>query len=122
MDKKKIFDLMKEVFHASDNTVHLPDEDIDVPILEEPIMSIAKADDPLFLEMKNEEVIGENWLSPEEWLPRCKKRHRFLLPVFGGDKETSQGIRRTGGQSLEIRLSRRKHAFKGHDHCASGKA
>ncbi len=95
MDRKKIFDLMKEVFHASENTVHLPDENKDVTILEEPIMGIAKADDPLFLEMKNEEVIGENWLSPEEWLPGAKSVIVFFFPY-------SEEIRRRHRESEEL--------------------
>ena len=73
--------IMLKIFQKSDkNLIHLPDEDIDIPILEAPVMGIAAADDPMFAELKKPEVIGPNWLAPQEWLPSAKTVLVFFFP------------------------------------------
>ena len=52
MTKERLLELVKIRFEEAENTVHLPEENIDVPILEFPLVGFAGADDPLFKEYK----------------------------------------------------------------------
>ena len=59
MNPSEIQAMMLKIFQETDlNTVRLPEEDIDIPILEEPLMAVAAADDPLFAELKKPEAIS----------------------------------------------------------------
>jgi len=41
MKNEDIIRMVNEIFYASDkNTVHLPEENIDIPILEEPLITL----------------------------------------------------------------------------------
>ncbi len=66
MKNEDIIRMVNEIFYASDkNTVHLPEENIDIPILEEPLIGFAAADDPLFdLYKSDPSIIGETLLTP----------------------------------------------------------
>jgi len=45
-----------------------------------PIFSIARADDPWFLDIKRPEAVGEHHLMPKDWLPDAKTVISFFLP------------------------------------------
>lgn len=81
MNHSEIQEMILDIFQVSENNlVHLPDESIDIPILEEPLIGFAAADDPLFEELKQPEAIGQEWLSPREWLKEAKTVIVFFFP------------------------------------------
>ena len=81
MNREEVISLLLDVFRSSlDNTVHLPEENIDVPVLEEPLIGFAAAADPIFREFKKPEVIGPEWMAPEEWLEGAKTVIAFFFP------------------------------------------
>ena len=81
MDRNEVISLLMEVFRSTqNNTVHLPEEDADIPVLEEPLIGFAAADDPLFREFKKPEAIGPEWMAPEEWLDGAKTVIAFFFP------------------------------------------
>ena len=45
-----------------------------------PIFSIARADDPMFNEIKRPEVVGKHHLMPKDWLSEAKTVLTFFLP------------------------------------------
>ena len=45
-----------------------------------PIFAIGRADDPLFLDIKRPEAVGEHHLMPEDWLPGAKSVISVFLP------------------------------------------
>ncbi len=95
MNPSEIQAMMLKIFQETDlNTVHLPEEDIDIPILEEPLMAVAAADDPLFAELKKPEAISPDWMAPQEWLPEAKSVIVFFFPY-------SEDVRRRAAASDE---------------------
>ena len=74
MDKQSFTALAKDVFAglADINVAHMPVEDVDLPILDEPIIGFAAADDPIFDSFKDPHVVGENFLTPLERMPEAK--------------------------------------------------
>ena len=74
MDKQLFYSVTKQVFDSLEeiNTVHLPAEDITLPILDAPIIGFAAADDPLFDTFKDPQIIGDNWIGPVERMPEAK--------------------------------------------------
>ena len=85
MNPSEIQAMMLKIFQETDlNIVHLPEEDIDIPILEEPLMAVAAADDPLFAELKKPEAISPDWMAPQEWLPEAKSVIVFFFPYSEG--------------------------------------
>ncbi len=82
MKNEDILAMTEAVFRsAEDNVVHLPEENIDVPILEEPLVGFAAADDPLFDELKNNpKAIGDVFMTPREWMEDAKSVIVFFFP------------------------------------------
>ena len=95
MTKERLLELVKIRFEEEENTVHLPEENIDVPILEFPLVGFAGADDPLFKEYKKPEAIGESWMAPKEWLESAKTVVAFFFPY-------SEDIRSRARKSKEL--------------------
>ncbi len=95
MTKERIFELVRELFEEAENTVHLPEENVDVPVLEKPLVGFADADDPIFAEYKKPEVIGEEWMAPKEWLESAKTVIAFFFPY-------SEDIRSRARKSKEL--------------------
>ena len=46
-----------------------------------PIFAIGRADDPLFLDIKKPEAVGEHHMMPEDWLPGAKSVISVFLPL-----------------------------------------
>jgi epoxyqueuosine reductase len=46
----------------------------------EPLVGIASADDPMFLKLKEDNVIGSHHFSPVEWFPGAKSVISYFLP------------------------------------------
>ena len=76
-------DLIKdclEIFRQTEgNIVDIPDIG-ETQIYEEPIIGFASASDRIFETFRHKEVIGANYLSPNEWLPEAKSVVAFFLP------------------------------------------
>lgn len=52
----------------------------DMQIFEEPLIALAAAADPLFVKLKDPEVIGPHHLLPSEWLPGARTVISYFLP------------------------------------------
>ena len=74
MDNQQLAAAAKEVFAglAEANMALLPEEGVTVPVLEEPIIGFAAADDPIFDTFRDPVINGENWLGPKERMPEAK--------------------------------------------------
>ena len=57
---------------------------------EHPIFSIARADDPGFLDIKRPEVVGEHHLLPHDWLPEAKSVISVFMPYNHGTVESNK--------------------------------
>lgn len=70
----------KDIFADAEGNV------IDIPgigetvLFDEPIIGFAAADDEIFNTFRRKEVIGANYMSPDEWLPGAKTVISFFLP------------------------------------------
>ena len=61
------------------NTVEIPGTG-DTVLFDTPLTGFAAADDALFKRFTQPEIIGENYLTPAEWLPSAKTVISFFLP------------------------------------------
>ena len=81
MTDERFYELVKESFAALDgNSVHLPKENADIPVLEAPLVGVASADDPIFELFRAPEVIGPEWRAPREWMPEARSAAAFFFP------------------------------------------
>ncbi len=84
MEKKQIIDDMLEQFRACDGNViegKAALEGCDGLIMfDEPVFGISAVDDDIYKTFKKPEVIGDNFMLPEEWLPEAKSIISFFLP------------------------------------------
>ena len=97
MDNQRLIAIMKEVFAglAEKNQTHLPEEDVTLPIMDEPICGLAAADDPIFDTFRDPEINGPNWLGPRERMPEAKTVAVFYFSF-------SEEIRRRHRVSTEL--------------------
>lgn len=51
-----------------------------VPIFDHPLLGVADAADPIFLQMKKEDIIGDVFLLPQEWLNGAATVISYFLP------------------------------------------
>ena len=85
LTKEEIKRKMTELFHEVEDITKVDGVD-NLPgcegmlIYEEPLIGFASADDPLFEEYKKPHVIGENYLTPREWLEDTETIISFFLP------------------------------------------
>lgn len=79
---KNLFDLQEIIseFFSSNTKMNSAQEINLSRIIDEPLVGIASADDPIFKKLKEPEIIGENHLLPTEWLPEAKSVISFFLP------------------------------------------
>ena len=90
--KEEFPKLVKEAFaELPENTVHLPEENVDIPVLEEPLTGFADADDPLFEQYKDPAVIGENFKTPKEWMPEAQTVAGLYHESGTGDERGRRG-------------------------------
>lgn len=61
-------------------------------IYDRPLAAVAAADDPLFSELKRDEVIGAHTRSPDEWLPQARAVVCYFLPF-------SREVRKSNAQA-----------------------
>ena len=62
------------------NMADIPDIG-EIVMYDAPIVGFARADDELFMRFKQPEIVGENHLAPEEWLPSAKTVVSMFLPL-----------------------------------------
>lgn len=74
------------------NVVDLPAEQRTVTIFETPLAGSAAADDPIFLKYKLPEVIGPEWMSPEEWLPGARSVVSFFFPFTDEIRSSERAV------------------------------
>ena len=85
MNKGVFIDNVSELFLSNEynhipNDKALSDDLISVKIFDAPIIGITSADDPVFLELKNEHIIGKHFMLPSEWLPEAKSVISLFFP------------------------------------------
>lgn len=81
MDREMFIGIARQCFYESeDNAVYLPKEAVSLPILEEPLVGFAAADDPIFETFRRKEVIGSNWRAPQEWMPEARTAAALFFP------------------------------------------
>ena len=62
-----------------------------VTLFEEPLTGIAAASDLLFLQYKKPEVIGSEWMMPNEWLPNAKSVISMFFPFTEDVRKSNRG-------------------------------
>ncbi len=60
-------------------------------LFDAPIFGVSAADDPIYQTFKREEVIGETFMLPREWLPEAKSVISFFLPFTGRVRSSNRG-------------------------------
>ena len=95
MEKEQIINDMLEQFRACDGNVirgKIALEGCEGLIMfDEPVFGISAADDDIYKTFKKPEVIGENFLLPEEWLPEAKSVISFFLPFTERVRSSNRG-------------------------------
>jgi epoxyqueuosine reductase QueG len=61
--------------------VALIPEAIDMPLFDEPLIGIGAADDPLFMKLKEEDVVGPWYMIPKEWYSEAKSVISIFFPL-----------------------------------------
>ena len=56
---------------------------------EPPLVGVARAEDPLFLKLKQENIVGKAHLSPSDWLPGAKSVIAYFLPYSREIRESN---------------------------------
>ena len=100
-EAKQFFHRMPENQVGSD--VALRPDLAGLVLYEEPIFGVADAADPLFAELKREEAIGPQWLSPVEWLPSAQTVVTYFLPF-------TQEVKDSNRQNPSVASSQWQHA------------
>lgn len=99
MTKREFEQILMEVFETeTKNRIHLDSEDIDLPVFDAPIAGFASASDTLFTEVyKRPEVIGDFYMTPEEWLPGAKTVFSYFFPFSEAVRSRERTARKDGG-------------------------
>ena len=81
MTNERFMELVNMSFSAlKNNCVTLPEEGVTLQVLEAPLVGFASADDPLFEEYKDPEIIGPEFRTPEEYMTGAKTVAGFFFP------------------------------------------
>ena len=85
MTKNQLLELIQQLFSTCPGNTIAP-EDALLPelsgarIFESPLVCVAAADDPLYIKLKDESVVGPWHMNPEEWLPGAKAVVSLFFP------------------------------------------
>jgi epoxyqueuosine reductase len=60
-------------------------------LFEKPLVGIASADDPLFIELKKDDAVGSGHLTPGEWCPGAVSVISYFLPFSGEVRISNRG-------------------------------
>lgn len=81
MTNERFLELAAESFAALENNhVTLDGEGVTLQVLDMPLIGFAAADDPLFEEFRDPEVIGPEFRMPGEYMPGAKSVAGFFFP------------------------------------------
>ena len=61
-------------------------------LFEEPVFGVSAADDPIWDSFRRPDVVGDNFLLPEEWLPGAKSVLSFFLPFSERVRVTNREV------------------------------
>ena len=94
-EKEKQFEELTGLFLACNGNVIVAEEALPgcegLVLYEEPIFGVSAADDPIWSGFRRPEVIGDNFLLPEEWLPGAKSVLSFFLPFSERVRSSNRG-------------------------------
>ncbi len=77
-DIENLLDSLNEFIKTNPNNKV---EELDnMSIYDEPIIGIASVDDPLFISLKDESIIGPHHMTPKEWFPEGKSVISYFIP------------------------------------------
>ncbi|MDR3561654.1 MAG: epoxyqueuosine reductase [Negativicutes bacterium] len=65
---------------AEESSLNLAKDLNDLQIFDPPLLAVAAADDPLFESLKEEDAVGPQHLSPNQWLPGSRAVVSYFLP------------------------------------------
>ena len=94
-EKKELFLALSELFRACDGNVIREEEALPgcagLVLFEEPLFGVSAADDPIWKTFRRADVIGDNFLLPEEWLPGAASVLSFYLPFSERVRSSNRG-------------------------------
>ncbi len=95
MDKKRLIEELTELFLQCEGNIVSADAALEgcegLIMFDEPVFGISSADDDLYRIYKKKDVIGENFMPPEEWLPGAKSVISFFLPFTERVRSSNRG-------------------------------
>ncbi len=95
MEKKTVIRDMLELFRTCEGNVISAEAALEgcegLVMFEPPVFGFSAADDALYQIFKQEEVIGENFMLPQEWLPGAKSVISFFLPFTERVRRSNRG-------------------------------
>lgn len=92
MDRKTLSSIVEEMYGCTaGNTILLEKAERRVTLFEKPLIGIASASDSLFLQYKKPEVIGSEWMMPDEWLPEVKSIISMFFPFTAEVRKSNRG-------------------------------
>ena len=84
VDKDQLFRDLTGLFKSCEGNTVSEEQALEgcagLVMYKDPIFGVSSADDALYSEYKKESVIGDLFMSPEEWLPGAKSVISFFLP------------------------------------------
>ncbi len=95
MEKRIIIEAMSELFRTCEGNV-IPAEKAlkgceGLIMFERPIFGVSAANDSIYQIFKRNEVIGDNFMLPEEWLPGARSVISFFLPFTERVRSSNRG-------------------------------
>ena len=99
MDKQLLIQDLTELFRTCPGNVIPAGAALEgcegLVLFEEPLFGVSTADDAIFRVFKKKEVVGDNFMLPEEWLPGAKSVISFFLPFTGQVRRSNRGTPET---------------------------
>ena len=95
MEKNELKQQLLELFRNCDGNI-VPDEVAlegceGLVMFEEPVFGISAADDAIYRIFKKKDVIGDEFMLPDEWLPGAKSIISFFLPFTERVRKSNRG-------------------------------
>lgn len=81
MTNERFLEIVAECYASIEgNFVSLEGENAPIPVLEMPLTGFAAADDPIFEQFRDPEIIGEEFRLPNDYMPEAKSVVGFFFP------------------------------------------
>ncbi|MHC6179003.1 response regulator [Clostridium sp. JNZ X4-2] len=71
-----------------------------IRIFDAPLIGVAQAQDPLFLRLKDNKIIGTHHLTPKEWMPEAKSVISYFLPFSSNIRSLIKNKNSSSSQKL----------------------